>query len=284
MRKYGRAIIGESLRSDVPLLNSQIEGVAPSIFALEKHDSRSDRYTYIPTIEILEVLRKNGFFPFFVAQSKSRVPGKELFTKHMIRLRTRFDVSEKETGEIILINSCDGTSSYKLMSGVYRFVCQNGMVCGDTMNDFTVHHKGNIKNEVLENAYNVSDNFEKTRWAIDKMKAIDLYPAEKEIFAESALMIKYGEDKAPIDSSKLLSIRRYEDRQDNSLWGTLNVVQENVIKGGLRGRTSTNKKTSTREVKSIDNNVKLNKALWSLADKMAELKAGMSNTINKVNA
>jgi hypothetical protein len=64
MRRYGRATIGESLRSDTPLQNDQIEAVAPSIFALEKHESRSDRYTYIPTIEILNVLKKNGFFTF----------------------------------------------------------------------------------------------------------------------------------------------------------------------------------------------------------------------------
>jgi hypothetical protein len=217
------------------------------------------------------------FLPFFVAQSKSRIPGKEMFTKHMIRLRPEDRITSEEVGEIILINSCDGTSSYKMMSGIFRFVCQNGMIAGDTMSDFTVHHKGNIINDVLENAYNISDNFERMKWEIDKMKAIDLEPAEKEIFAESALMIKYGEENAPINAEKLLTTRRYDDRKSNSLWNTFNVVQENVLKGGLRGRTSTNKRTSTREVKGIDSYVKLNKALWTLADKMAELKSNNSN-------
>ena len=60
---------------------------APSIFAAGKHASRSERYTYIPTIEVLRGLRKEGFEPFMVAQSASRIEGKTEFTKHMIRMR-----------------------------------------------------------------------------------------------------------------------------------------------------------------------------------------------------
>jgi hypothetical protein len=45
------------LRSNVPLSDHQIHDVAPSIFAEGKHDSRSERYTYIPTIDVLRGLR-----------------------------------------------------------------------------------------------------------------------------------------------------------------------------------------------------------------------------------
>jgi len=45
------------------------------------------RYTYIPTIEVMRGLRREGFEPFMVAQGQSRIEGKADFTKHMIRLR-----------------------------------------------------------------------------------------------------------------------------------------------------------------------------------------------------
>ena len=35
-----------SLRSSSPLTDDQIRAVAPSIFAVDKHASRSERYTY----------------------------------------------------------------------------------------------------------------------------------------------------------------------------------------------------------------------------------------------
>ena len=75
------------LRADVPLSEDQMRAAAPSVFAEGKHASRSERYTYIPTIEVLRGLRKEGFEPFMVAQGASRIEGKAEFTKHMVRMR-----------------------------------------------------------------------------------------------------------------------------------------------------------------------------------------------------
>ena len=77
------------MRGDQPLSEDQMRAAAPSIFAEGKHASRSERYTYIPTIDVLRGLRKEGFEPFMVAQGASRVEGKAEFTKHMIRFRHR---------------------------------------------------------------------------------------------------------------------------------------------------------------------------------------------------
>ena len=75
------------LRADAPLSEDQMRSAAPSVFAEGKHASRSKRYTYIPTIDVLRGLRKEGFEPFMVAQGQSRVEGKAEFTRHMIRMR-----------------------------------------------------------------------------------------------------------------------------------------------------------------------------------------------------
>jgi len=55
-----------ALRSDYPLSDDQIRRVAPSIFADAPHESRSERYSYIPTATVLTELRKEGFQPFMV--------------------------------------------------------------------------------------------------------------------------------------------------------------------------------------------------------------------------
>jgi len=97
------------IRSDLPLAEHEMRSAAPSIFAPGKHQSRSDRYAYIPTIEVLRGLRKEGFEPFMVAQSKSRIAGKTEYTKHMIRMRHAGLLSSRpEANEIILINRCYG--------------------------------------------------------------------------------------------------------------------------------------------------------------------------------
>ena len=100
-----------------------MRSAAPSIFAEGKHASRSERYTYIPTIDVLRGLRSEGFEPFMVAQGASRIEGKAEFTKHMIRMRHAGQVQTRpEANEIILINSHDGASSYQMLAGMFAYV------------------------------------------------------------------------------------------------------------------------------------------------------------------
>jgi hypothetical protein len=97
------------IRSETPLAEDQMRRTAPSIFAQGKHASRSERYAYIPIIDVLRGLRKEGFEPFMVAQGQSRIEGKAEYTKHMIRLRHADQAAAKtEANEIILINRCYG--------------------------------------------------------------------------------------------------------------------------------------------------------------------------------
>ncbi len=72
------------LRSERPLSDDQIRAVAPSIFADAPHESRSERYSYIPTATVLQELRGEGFEPFMVCQTRVRHDDRRDYTKHMI--------------------------------------------------------------------------------------------------------------------------------------------------------------------------------------------------------
>lgn len=264
-----------SVRSESALTDGQIMRVAPSIFADKPHESRSERYTYIPTIDILNGLRNEGFEPFFACQSRTRVADKREHTKHMLRLRHASQVNGAggEASEIILVNSHDGSSSYQMLAGFFRFVCTNGLVVGDTVGEVRVRHQGDVVGHVIEGAYEVLESFEKANEQKDEMKAITLSDSEQKAFAHAALELRYGsEEPAPITETQLLSPRRFDDRKPD-LWTTFNRVQENMIKGGLRGLTKNRRLTTTRAVNSIDRNIALNRALWVLSEEMKRIKA-----------
>jgi hypothetical protein len=264
------------LRSDSPLSNDQIRHVAPSIFADSKHESRSERYTYIPTIDVLRGLRNEGFQPFMVCQTRVRDQDKREFTKHLIRMRPAGEITGEDVNEIILLNSHDGSSGFQLLGGVYRFVCQNGMVAGETVGEVRVPHRGNIVQNVINGAFDVLDGFDLIREQKDGMKALTLARDEQYAFARSALALRYdptdADTPAPITESSLLAPRRFEDRRDD-LWTVFQRVQENLTKGGLHGRSRSGRSMSTRPITGIDQNVKLNRALWMLADAMRQMKA-----------
>ena len=111
------------LRSDHPLSDDQIRAVAPSIFADAPHESRSQRYSYIPTATVLDKLRGEGFEPFMVTQTRVRQEDRRDYTKHMLRLRHASQINGREANEIILLNSHDGTSTYLR----FAFMCDH---CG----------------------------------------------------------------------------------------------------------------------------------------------------------
>jgi hypothetical protein len=269
------------LRADSPLSEDQMRTAAPSVFAEGKHASRSERYTYIPTIDVLRGLRKEGFEPFMVAQGQSRIEGKAEFTKHMIRMRhisgdADTAMTKPEANEIILINSHDGASSYQLLSGLFRYVCSNGLVVGTVSNDIRIPHRGNVQGEVIEGAFRVLDDFAVVNDATASMKALDLKPEEERAFATAALALRYGERTegqapAPITVEQLTEARRFEDT-GRSLWLAMNRVQSNIMQGGQPGRSAQGRRIHTRPVGSIDRTVTLNRALWVLAEEMRKLK------------
>lgn len=259
-------------RSEVPLTDEQIRQIAPSIFAEGKHDSRSERYTYVPTSTILAKLREEGFSPFMVAQTRVRDDGKREFAKHMLRLRYAGQINAAEANEIILLNSHDGSSSYQLMSGCFRFVCSNGLVRGDTRSDIRVPHKGKIVDDIIEGAFRVVEDFELVNQERDGMKALTLSQGEQEAFAHSALMLKYEDATPPVTELQVLRANRHEDKKSD-MWTTMNRVQENLTRGGLHGRNANGNRVKTREVKGITQNIHLNRAIWTLAQSMAKLKA-----------
>ena len=276
------------LRADQPLDEDQMRRTAPSIFATGKHVSRSDRYAYIPTIDVLRGLRREGFEPFMVAQGASRIEGKAEYTKHLIRMRHQRDArhsrgpvghDRQEANEIILINSHDGASSYQMLAGMFRYVCCNGLVVGDIVEDIRIPHKGNIQDEVIDGAFRVLDEFAQVDAHADAMKTLQLEAPEEMAFATAALALRFGErsveqgghQPAPVTAAQLVEARRPQD-QGRSLWATFQRVQENVIRGGQPGRSAQGRRLQTRPVGSIDRGVSLNRALWMLAEEMRKLK------------
>lgn len=149
------------IRRDRPLTREELFRVVPSVFSEDKHASRSERYTYIPTISLLDSLQREGFQPFFACQTRVRDPGRREHTKHMLRLRREGQITGKQVPEIILLNSHDGTSSYQMLPGLFRAVCQNGLVCGESFGEVRVPHKGDVVSQVIEGAYEVLGIFDR---------------------------------------------------------------------------------------------------------------------------
>lgn len=264
--RFGSANI---IRKDRPLTHDELFLTVPSIFSETKHDSRSERYTYIPTITLLDNLKQEGFQPFFACQTRVRDLSKRDHTKHMLRLRREGQITGNQVPEIILLNSHDGSSSYQMLPGIFRAVCQNGLICGETFGEVHVPHKGDVVDRVIEGAYEVLGIFGRVDEKREEMQQLMLPQPAQLALAKAALTYRFGDEHQPVTESQILSPRRWQDESPD-LWTTYQRIQENLMKGGLRGRNSQGRNQQTREVRGIDGDVKLNRALWVMAETMLE--------------
>ena len=255
--RFGRT---NQIRRDRPLTREELMQVVPSVFSADRHGSRSEKYAYIPTITLLENLQREGFEPFFACQSRVRDPDRREHTKHLLRLRRTGQITGQQVPEIILLNSHDGSSSYQMLPGLFRAICTNGLVCG---------HRGDVAGKVIEGAYEVLGVFDRVEEKREAMQSLRLPAPAQHALANAALTYRFGEEYQPVTAAQILTPRRYEDHQDD-LWTVYNRIQESLLKGGLSGRTAQGKRTHTRAVNGIDGDIKLNRALWVMAEELQQ--------------
>ncbi len=255
------------------MTNAQLIERAPAIGATKPYCEVSKKYSFVPTVTAINILRDSGWIPVMAGQAGVRILDKAGYQKHLVRFTRPDLVVNGHRMDLLLYNSHDRGCAFQLIGGVFRFVCSNGMVVGDRVAEYSHKHIGFSPDILTNYSLRVGQHIEKTAGVIEDWQAIDMDETEKGIFAKAAHQLIYDEpSKAPILPNQLLSLRRTKDREKSDLWTTFNTVQENTIKGGLRGRGSKGRSVRTRGVKSIDRDKKLNKALWILTQEMAKLK------------
>ena len=271
-----------------PMSEDALKATVPSIFSSDKSEKTSERYTQISTWQVLQAMLREGYQPVKAMQCNSRNKDNKPYAKHMIRLRHADAVADQGGlfPELVLVNSHDGLSSYRLMAGLYRLVCSNGMIAGKTYNDVRVKHTGDIVGQIIEGTYSVIDTANNMLEVAHEMESIKLSQDEKLLLAQGVHSIRFPTEghidkegaiiQSGITPAQLLRAKRSADSADN-LWATFNVLQENALKGGIQGRIiDANRRVRyarSREVKSIDKNTSLNQALWTLAEEMKKLKS-----------
>lgn len=268
------------------LTEDEMRKIAPSIFATDKHSSRSERFAPIPTIEVLRELTKEGFSPVGVLESRARDHERQTHTKHLIRLRRLDEAKRYRVGdsvvEMLLKNANDGSAGYSLMGGLFRICCLNSLVAHtDTIEDVRIRHTGDVAAKVIEGSYTVLSKVEKVMAAPQDWPKVMLDKPTREAFAEAAHVIRFPRDEegnvsTPIKPEQFLMPRRVEDG-GTDLWTTFNVIQENVLRGGMEGTYRRDNgqqgRRTMRTVNGIDQRINLNRALWGMGEHLFEVAA-----------
>lgn len=270
-------------RNPDTLTLDQVRVAAPSVFADRPWHGVSERYAFIPTASVVESFLAEGWDVTAARQQRVLLEDRKEFTRHILRFR-RNDSLALRVGdvfpEVVLVNSHDRGSAYQMHAGLYRLVCSNGLIVDDgTFSRLSIRHSGNVLDDVRKGADDIIREVPRIMGEVRDMQTIELTLEERDVFAKAAISLRF--DAIPVEPYQVLARRRYGD-DARDLWTTFNVIQENLSKGGLKyvipahrneeGLPVRPRRARTREVKSIKEDTRLNKALWTLAEEMKRLK------------
>ena len=262
------------------LSQDQLFDLVPAAFTPSPAPKTTKQYDYVDTMQAVEILQDHGFKPVYAKQKPSRKRGNIPFASHLIAFAQ--DLSDApHRPEILLWNSHDASQSLRLLSGLYRFACDNGIVCGEGLQAKLRHDGGQtagFEKLVKEQAQNMP----KAMAQAEKMQAIKLDPKQQQDFAADALSMRWDcVIDATWDASgsfwdaqtmqQALAPKRIEDAPQD-LWTVYNRLQEVVTGGQVSLLSVTAKGAKARQAKAVQSlkeTVRLNQGLWDLAEKAA---------------
>jgi hypothetical protein len=241
----------------------EIQSIAPAVFTTSADPKMSNKYSFVPTIELMENFTNEGWELASVKQN-----GKGIYGVHELRFRNGELPKVGDTlVEAIIKNSHNGLTTLSVSAGLHRLCCSNGLtVPTSTAEQFTIRHMGFDSNDVKRLTESFAMKLPKIQNSVDRMMDRMLTEGEKIEFAKNASIIKWGMGSVPsLNYEELITPQRLGDNNDD-LWTTFNIVQERFVRGGVEYKTNKGRKTSLKGLKNIMATNQMNTKLWELAE------------------
>jgi len=213
------------------------------------------REFYIPTLDVITKLQHEGWQLKGVDEQRGK--NRKISSNYVQMQHPDFAVKNSKGKDeaytsITISNSCNGVKPLQMNLGIFRQVCTNGLVA------FDQHAEAeNIKH--IEINYRNLDRFiasvtnktGKLLTEVSEMKHKGLSIEDMRKLALEAARLRYN-DLEDINIDDLLTVNRVED-ESNDLWTVFNRIQENL----------------THDVSNMNEDIRLNKQLFSLANQYA---------------
>ena len=275
MRNLNLSSVGFKIQTREDLQNH-----VPAAFATHPHPDRSDRYSFVSTITLLDTFEKLGWIPYSAKQH-----GQNQYGRHIIRLNNEDFGNLALKGDavkphILLDNSHDGYTPASLHLGLFRLVCTNGLVIAvpGMATELKFRHINIDRAELMQLLSEAAEQYRNIGLHIGDMQNRVLTTDEKEAFAIKAISLRepnrFINPDGTINASgitqsmnpkALLEPVRPQD-ESSDLWTTFNLIQERSVKGLYERKTKTGRKSSPREITNAARNLEFNKKLWAVAE------------------
>ena len=262
-----------NLESSKFLNKKELSEIAPSIFTMKPVSTVSKKYTHIPTERVIDDMELLGWKPVDAKEVKARTQNTQGVQKHMIVFRNDDVVINGQDGDVVypqilITNSHDGKNAFQFTAGLFRMICENGLVIAtDEFEDLKMRHMGYTFEDLQVLIRGMVEKLPLTVEAMNKMKSVELEEEQMFNLAKSFLDIRVEGTGNTFDKEAIEEVLNPQRKKDegNMLWEVFNRVQENIIEGNFEYITQTGKKRQARIIKNFKQDQDVNKKMFSKA-------------------
>ena len=250
---------------------SELREIAPSIFTKKGSDNTSSKYSHIPTDTVIKDLELLGWNVVDAKEVKAR---KQVgYQKHLVVFRNNDVVINGKDGDtvypqILLTNSHDGKNSFSFQAGLFRMICENGLVIATKQfENYKIRHMG-YDFETLQGVIkDMISNLDLTVESMNKMKETELTKEQTLDFAKQLLETRVAGSKNKFGDKAIADILTPQRKQDkgNGLWEVFNRVQENIVEGNFQYLTPGGKLRQARPIKNFRQDMNINAKMYEQA-------------------
>ena len=258
-----------NITNNQKLNESQIRQIAPSVYTENAAHGTSEKYTHIPTHRVVNDMELLGWDVIDAKEIKAR--RNVGFQKHLLVFRNPEIVINGADGDtvypqILLTNSHDGKNAFTFTAGLFRMICENGLVIStQEFENVKIRHMGYDFNELQNTINTMVEKLPLTVESMNKFKQTQLDQEQVLDFAKRALEVRFGDiENMDFDLDELITPTRVEDKGDD-LWSVFNVIQEKLVHGMFNYKYGT-KVRKARKIKNFRQDMDLNSKLYNLAN------------------
>lgn len=259
----------------VALTEAEIREGAPQVYTEKPASTVSKKYSFLPTFKLVADMLKLGWKVSKAQSMKSKSKTNNAYGKHLLCFFHPEIFIKGEDGkpeaypQIVIMNNHRGWGRFKFEIGIFRLVCSNGLVIKtQDFGTFKMRHLGYSFEELQKLVNQAVEGLPKVVTKINKMDKTIMTQPQMKKFAEQALKVRLGVERAFTDEEikQVLVSKRKED-DGNTVWKVFNRVQEHLMAGGFFIQPNEQKKA--RKVRKISNmlkDVEMNQRLWELVE------------------
>lgn len=246
------------------LSTETLRNQAPSVFATSPSPRMSNKYTFVPTFEILENFEREGWKVYSASQL-----GSGQYASHQIRLRNgELPQVGDSLVEAIIKNSHNGLSTFSVSAGLHRLVCSNGLTVPTSVADaISLKHMKVDLGLVRQITDEFADRLPMIQRSVGRMESTFIDEEKTMEMIKKASLIRWNKGSVPT-SINLQSLIKPERSDDigNSVWKVFNIIQEKFVRGGTQYKSVKGRLVSMKELKNFHSINKINTGLWELAE------------------